>query len=274
MVPVSELRQSGVSKEEFDQEVLKMYDQGRINLYRHDAPAHLTEAEKRAYVTDDKGNYYTGIGVREPASTPAPETEVKPESTPEPKTEDVRAELEKLRAENEALKKGEPPAIPEEGEERLDHFRDQGEEAAKAGLPIGHFRPDAASKDPQGDLRAWREGWVDGNRAAGPKKKTSSGPPTQKTKPVEKTPEPPPKTHAEKAAELMRESEKKSTPSPTRNKPSTKSPDKLSDTELKEEISASKDLDRIKELREEFIRRHGAAAWREEIRRSSEAAKK
>ncbi len=49
----------------FDRALLQLAKDGRVWLYRHDFPASLTESERKAMVTDGRGNYYNGISFKE-----------------------------------------------------------------------------------------------------------------------------------------------------------------------------------------------------------------
>ena len=49
----------------FDRALLRLAKDGRVWLFRHDFPASLTEAERKAMVTDGRGNYYNGISFKE-----------------------------------------------------------------------------------------------------------------------------------------------------------------------------------------------------------------
>jgi hypothetical protein len=52
------------SKEAFDAAVLRLAEQGRVDLHFHSFPASLCESEKQALVMDKKGTYYMGIVLR------------------------------------------------------------------------------------------------------------------------------------------------------------------------------------------------------------------
>ena len=49
----------------FDQALLRLAKDGRVWLFRHDFPASLSESERKAMVTDGRGNYYNGISFKE-----------------------------------------------------------------------------------------------------------------------------------------------------------------------------------------------------------------
>ena len=49
----------------FDRALLRLAKDGKVWLFRHDFPASLTESERKAMVTDGRGNYYNGISFRE-----------------------------------------------------------------------------------------------------------------------------------------------------------------------------------------------------------------
>ncbi|MFH0351812.1 MAG: hypothetical protein ACHBMF_07790 [Chromatiales bacterium] len=49
----------------FDRALLGLAKDGRVWLFRHDFPASLTESERKAMVTDGRGNYYNGISFKE-----------------------------------------------------------------------------------------------------------------------------------------------------------------------------------------------------------------
>ncbi len=49
----------------FDRALLRLAKDGRVWLFRHDFPASLTESERKAMVTDGRGNYYNGISFKE-----------------------------------------------------------------------------------------------------------------------------------------------------------------------------------------------------------------
>jgi hypothetical protein len=50
--------------ETFDAAVLRLADEGRIVLHRHDQPSILTDAERNELVRDEAGTYYTSIAQR------------------------------------------------------------------------------------------------------------------------------------------------------------------------------------------------------------------
>lgn len=63
----AELRDlTGLPKSEFDREMFRLQDDGKIFLHRHDKPADLTSDQLDKLITDGSGNYYTGISLREP----------------------------------------------------------------------------------------------------------------------------------------------------------------------------------------------------------------
>ncbi|MGH8509788.1 MAG: hypothetical protein ACREVH_13900 [Gammaproteobacteria bacterium] len=49
----------------FDRALLRLAKDGKVWLFRHDFPASLTESERKAMVTDGRGNYYNGISFKE-----------------------------------------------------------------------------------------------------------------------------------------------------------------------------------------------------------------
>ena len=74
---IGELRESlapePTEKARFDQAVLSLWRQSRINLDRHDYPQGMSEADRDHYlVPDGKGNYYVMIGLREVDAQPLP----------------------------------------------------------------------------------------------------------------------------------------------------------------------------------------------------------
>jgi hypothetical protein len=50
--------------ETFDTAVMRLAEQGRVVLHRHDQPSLLTDAERDELVRDEAGTYYTSIGLR------------------------------------------------------------------------------------------------------------------------------------------------------------------------------------------------------------------
>ncbi len=72
LVTLPDLRRAaGLAKTEFDREVLRLARTGRLVLHRHDFPAGLTDAERAALVTDEAGQFYVGVGLRQAASEPS-----------------------------------------------------------------------------------------------------------------------------------------------------------------------------------------------------------
>jgi hypothetical protein len=74
---IGELRENlapqAAEKARFDQAVLSLWRQNRINLDRHDFPQGMSEADREHYlVPDGKGNYYVMIGLREVDAQPLP----------------------------------------------------------------------------------------------------------------------------------------------------------------------------------------------------------
>lgn len=76
-IGIGELRENlapqPAEKARFDQAVLSLWRQNRINLDRHDFPQGMSEADRDNYlVPDGKGNYYVMIGLREVDAQPLP----------------------------------------------------------------------------------------------------------------------------------------------------------------------------------------------------------
>ncbi len=68
LVILPELRQAaGMPKEAFDEAVLQLGRDGRLTLHRHDFPGNLGVSERDALVTDGRGNFYIGVGLRRSA---------------------------------------------------------------------------------------------------------------------------------------------------------------------------------------------------------------
>lgn len=65
LVSLSELRRSLVAeipgKTVFDQAVLRLAKSGRVALHHHDYPNSLSQEERDAMVSDERGNYFIGI---------------------------------------------------------------------------------------------------------------------------------------------------------------------------------------------------------------------
>lgn len=57
----SELSNHLISKQDFDNQILKMAQEGLVILARHDFPAKLTQKEKDQLIYDGKGNYYIAV---------------------------------------------------------------------------------------------------------------------------------------------------------------------------------------------------------------------
>ena len=51
-------------RETFDHTVLRLAEEGRIIIHRHDQPSLLPEKDREELVRDDEGNFYTAIGQR------------------------------------------------------------------------------------------------------------------------------------------------------------------------------------------------------------------
>jgi hypothetical protein len=66
-VSISRLRAEfpNMSKADFDAAMVKLRDEGRIALHRHDYPQSLSEADRGDLVQDDKGNHYIAATFRE-----------------------------------------------------------------------------------------------------------------------------------------------------------------------------------------------------------------
>jgi hypothetical protein len=74
---IGELRENlapePAEKARFNQAVLSLWRQNRVNLDRHDFPQGMSEADRDHYlVPDGKGNYYVMIGLREVDAQPLP----------------------------------------------------------------------------------------------------------------------------------------------------------------------------------------------------------
>ncbi len=54
-----------VDKSSFDQAVLRLADQGKVALHRHDFPAGLSTEDRAELVTDATGDFYVGIALRQ-----------------------------------------------------------------------------------------------------------------------------------------------------------------------------------------------------------------
>lgn len=65
LVSLTELRRSLAAeipeKSSFDQAVLRLAEQGIVVLHRHDYPSSLSQQERDALVSDERGNYFIGI---------------------------------------------------------------------------------------------------------------------------------------------------------------------------------------------------------------------
>ncbi|MFN0056577.1 MAG: hypothetical protein ACKV0T_30895 [Planctomycetales bacterium] len=59
-------RAAQLDKPTFDQAVLSLARAGRLSLHRHDFVANLTPQEREELVTDNQGNYYVGVALRQP----------------------------------------------------------------------------------------------------------------------------------------------------------------------------------------------------------------
>ena len=69
LVTLPELRQAaGLPKEVFDEAVLQLAREGRLTLHRHDFAGNLAASERDALVTDGRGNFYIGVGLRRSSS--------------------------------------------------------------------------------------------------------------------------------------------------------------------------------------------------------------
>ena len=68
LVSLRDLRRSmdsqNVDKSSFDQAVLRLADQGKVALHRHDYPAGLSSEDRAELVTDATGDFYVGIALR------------------------------------------------------------------------------------------------------------------------------------------------------------------------------------------------------------------
>lgn len=76
-IGIGELRENlapqPAEKARFDQAVLSLWRQNRVNLDRHDFPQGMSETDRDHYlVPDGKGNYYVMIGLREVDAQPLP----------------------------------------------------------------------------------------------------------------------------------------------------------------------------------------------------------
>ena len=76
-IGIGELREDlapqPAEKARFDQAVLSLWRQNRVNLDRHDFPQGMSETDRDHYlVPDGKGNYYVMIGLREVDAQPLP----------------------------------------------------------------------------------------------------------------------------------------------------------------------------------------------------------
>lgn len=69
LVPLRELRRSmgfqNVSKSAFDQAVLRLADQGKVALHRHDFPTGLSAEDRSELVANGTGDFYIGIALRQ-----------------------------------------------------------------------------------------------------------------------------------------------------------------------------------------------------------------
>ena len=69
LVSLRDLRRSmdfqNVDKSAFDQAVLRLADQGKVALHRHDFPAGLSTEDRAELVTDATGDFYVGIALRQ-----------------------------------------------------------------------------------------------------------------------------------------------------------------------------------------------------------------
>ena len=54
-----------MSKVEFDTAIFALAQQGLISLHRHDFPKSLSQSERDEMVTDNQGNYYVGVAIRQ-----------------------------------------------------------------------------------------------------------------------------------------------------------------------------------------------------------------
>ena len=68
-VSLRELRRSmdfqNVSKSAFDRAVLRLADEGKVALHRHDFPTGLSIEERSELVSDGTGDLYVGIALRQ-----------------------------------------------------------------------------------------------------------------------------------------------------------------------------------------------------------------
>jgi len=68
LVSLRDLRRSmdfqNVDKSAFDQAVLRLADQGKVALHRHDYPAGLSSEDRAELVTDATGDFFVGIALR------------------------------------------------------------------------------------------------------------------------------------------------------------------------------------------------------------------
>jgi hypothetical protein len=76
-IGIGELRENVApqlaEKARFDQAVLSLWRQNRVNLDRHDFPQGMSETDRDHYlVPDGRGNYYVMIGLREVDAQPLP----------------------------------------------------------------------------------------------------------------------------------------------------------------------------------------------------------
>jgi len=83
------------TKEAFDQFLLQQAREDKIALHHHDHPSSLTDAERAEMVQDERGNYYIGAALREPAAKASAPEAVKPTPT-ERKTVARAAKAEKI----------------------------------------------------------------------------------------------------------------------------------------------------------------------------------
>ncbi|QGJ68618.1 Hypothetical protein PBC10988_2790 [Planctomycetales bacterium 10988] len=67
VISVRELRQASDflthSKQEFDQALLKLAEEEKVYLHRHDRPMGLSESDREQLVFDGKNNYYSSVSV-------------------------------------------------------------------------------------------------------------------------------------------------------------------------------------------------------------------
>lgn len=65
LVSLSELRRDLAfaipNKNDFDRAVLRLAETGRVVLHRHDYPTSLSQPERDALVSDERGNYFIGV---------------------------------------------------------------------------------------------------------------------------------------------------------------------------------------------------------------------